>query len=32
VQLHPVSSLDWWLRHQPASKGARMNNLLRNYT
>ena len=22
----------WWLRHQPASKEARMNNLLRNYT
>jgi hypothetical protein len=22
---------DWWLRHQPASKEARMNNVLRNY-
>jgi hypothetical protein len=24
--------LDWWLRHQPASKEARMNNALSNYT
>jgi hypothetical protein len=32
VQLLPVSSLDWWLRHQPASKEARMNNALSNYT
>jgi hypothetical protein len=31
VQPHPVSPWDWWLRHQPASKEARMNNLLRNY-
>ena len=22
---------DWWLRRQPASKEARMNNVLRNY-
>jgi hypothetical protein len=27
-----VSSLDWGLQHHPASKEARMNNLLRNYT
>jgi len=26
-----VSSLDWGLQHHPASKEARMNNLLRNY-
>jgi hypothetical protein len=32
VQLHPVSSWDWGLQHHPASKEARMNNLLRNYT
>jgi len=30
VNLHPVSSLDWWFQHQPASEEARMN-LLRNY-
>jgi hypothetical protein len=23
---------DWWLRHQPASKEARMNNVIRNYS
>ena len=22
---------DWWFRHLPASKGARMNNVVRNY-
>jgi hypothetical protein len=26
-----VSSLDWGLQHHPASKEARMNNVLRNY-
>ena len=32
VQLHPVSSLELGASHHPASKEARMNNLLRNYT
>jgi hypothetical protein len=33
VQLHPVSSLgDWRPREPPASKEARMNNVLRNYS
>jgi hypothetical protein len=26
-----VILVPWWLRHQPASKEARMNNVLRNY-
>jgi len=26
-----VSSLDWGLQHHPASKEARMNNVIRNY-
>jgi hypothetical protein len=31
VELHPVTSLDWGAWQLPASKEARMNNLLRNY-
>ena len=32
VELHPVPPWDWWLLTPPASKEARMNNVLRNYT
>ena len=32
VNLHPVSSLGLGLQHHPASKGARMNNVVRNYS
>jgi hypothetical protein len=31
VKLHPVSSLGLWALTPPASKEARMNNVLRNY-
>jgi len=32
VNLHPVTSLGLGLQQPPASKEARMNNLLRNYS
>ncbi len=32
VEPHPVTSLVWVASTPPASKEARMNNVLRNYT
>jgi hypothetical protein len=32
VELHPCASLDWVAWQLPASKEARMNNVLRKYS